>query len=106
MSKDMCFEKAFSGELASNSLSNGVLSLGALNAEKYVILSESNQSILPLLRERVGVRVQFLNSQKIATKTFGFLAMTQSQSSHVKPNPFTPAMTPLSSPPEVRYAKH
>ena len=70
----MCFEKAFSGELASNQLSDDVLNLGALNAEKYIILSESNQSILPLLRERVGVRVQFLNSQKIATKTFGFLA--------------------------------
>ena len=80
MSKDMCFEKAFSGELASNPLSDGVLDLGALNAE-------SNQSILPLLRERVGVRVQFLNPHWIATKTFGFLAMT----------------TP---PPEVRYAKH
>ena len=98
MSKDMCFEKAFSGELASNPLSDGVLDLGALNAEKYVILSESNQSILPLLRERVGVRVQFLNPQWIATKTFGFLAMTTpfthamtpSQSSHVKPDIFTP----------------
>ena len=55
----MCFEKAFSGELASNPFSDGVLDLGALNAEKYVILSESNQSILPLLRERVGVRVLF-----------------------------------------------
>ena len=102
----MCFEKAFSGELASNPLSDGVLDPGALNAEKYVILSESNQSILPLLRERVGVRVQFLNSQWIATKTFGFLAMTLSQSSHVKPIPFTPAMTILSPPPEVSYAKH
>ena len=59
MSKDMCFEKAFSGELASNPPPDGVLDLGALNAEKYVILSESNQSILPLLRERVGVRVLF-----------------------------------------------
>ena len=28
MSKDMCFEKAFSGELASNPLSDGVLDLG------------------------------------------------------------------------------
>ena len=104
----MCFEKAFSGELASNPLSDGVLDLGALNAEKYVILSESNQSILPLLRERVGVRVQFLNSQWIATKTFGFLAMTLSLSSHVKPNTFTPEMTTLFTPlpPEVRYAKH
>ena len=40
---------------------------------------------LPLPRESVGVRVQFLNSQWIATKTFGFLAMT---------NFFTPAITP------------
>ena len=83
----MCFEKAFSGELASNPLSDGVLDLGALNAEKYVILSKSNQSILPLLRERVGVRVLFFEFSMDCHENLRF-------SRNDDPlYPFTPAMT-------------
>ena len=86
MSKDMCFEKAFSDELASNPLAGGVLDLGW----GLMVLSCDKSSVFGLSfsfpNEGRSGWVQALVSkiQWIATKTFGFLAMTTL---------FTPAMT-------------